>query len=321
MNILMAGLDWQRAPIQVREGLSFTRGQVLELDRRIWAHPAVEGCVLLSTCNRTELYLSCAPETSPDPVGLLCAAAGVEAASFAGAFTSARGRASARRLMEVAGGLQSQIWGEDQILTQVKGALTAAREAGTADGVLETLFRTAASAGKELKTKVRLAGVPRSAAQSAVERLAAAAGGLAGKRALVIGNGEMGRLSATLLREAGCAVTVTLRTYRHGETVVPAGCGVVAYDDRFSAMEGMDIVLSATTSPHYTVTVEQLRRVARPPARVVDLAMPRDVDPAAGELPGVTLYNVDALGAEQPELRMRYQDSLTAPVRAGWIAG
>ena len=296
MNILMAGLDWQRAPIGVREGLSFTRGQVLELDRRIWAHPAVEGCVLLSTCNRTELYLSCAPETSPDPVGLLCAAAGVEAASFAGAFTSARGRAAARRLMEVAGGLQSQIWGEDQILTQVKGALTAAREAGTADGVLETLFRTAASAGKELKTKVRLAGVPRSAAQSAVERLADAAGGLAGKRALVIGNGEMGRLAASLLTGAGCAVTVTLRSYHHGQTVVPPGCAVVPYDERYRAMEGADLLISATTSPHYTVSAAALGAVRNPPRLLADLAIPRDIDPAAGDLPGVTLWNVDDLG-------------------------
>ena len=299
MNLCMSGLDWQKAPIGLREALSFTRGRVLELDRLIRAGDGVEGCVLLSTCNRTELYLSCAEGASPEPGELLCRAAGLPYAPFAAAFVTRRGEAAARHLMEVAGGLRSQIWGEDQILTQVKGAIAAAREAGTADGVLEILFRNAAAAGKEIKTRVPLTGVPRSAAQSAVDRLAEAAGGLAGRRALVIGNGEMGRLAASLLHQAGCAVTVTLRTYRHGETVVPAGCAVVPYEARFTAMEGADIVLSATTSPHYTVTVEQLRRVARPPARVVDLAMPRDVDPAAGELPGVTLYNVDALGAEQ----------------------
>ena len=102
-----------------------------------------------------------------------------------------------------------------------------------------------------------------------------------------------------LLREAGCAVTVTLRTYRHGETVVPAGCGVVPYDDRFSAMEGMDLVLSATTSPHYTVTAEQMSMLKRRPSWVVDLSMPRDVDAGVGAIPGITLYNVDTLGAEQ----------------------
>ena len=139
----MAGLDWHRAPIDLREALSFTRSQVVELDRRLWKDLRVEGCALLSTCNRTELYLSCTDGAEVDAGALLCAAAGVEHAPFVQAFTACRGREAARRLMEVAGGLRSQIWGEDQIVTQVKGAIQTAREAGTADSVLETLFRTA----------------------------------------------------------------------------------------------------------------------------------------------------------------------------------
>ena len=298
MNLCMSGLDWQKAPIGLREALSFTRGRVLELDRLIRAGDGVEGCVLLSTCNRTELYLSCAEGASPEPGELLCRAAGLPYAPFAAAFVTRRGEAAARHLMEVAGGLRSQIWGEDQILTQVKGAIAAAREAGTADGVLEILFRNAAAAGKEIKTRVPLTGVPRSAAQSAVDRLAEVAGGLAGRRALVIGNGEMGRLAASLLHQAGCAVTVTLRTYRHGETVVPAGCAVAPYEERYRAMEGVDVLLSATTSPHYTVTAGGLSAVEHPPVLLADLAIPRDIEPAVGTLPGVTLYNVDDLGVD-----------------------
>ncbi len=292
----MAGLDWHRAPIDLRESLSFTRSQVVELNRRLWRDPGVEGCVLLSTCNRTELYLSCGDGAGPDAAALLCAAAGVAYAPLAGSFTAFQGREAARHLMEVAGGLRSQIWGEDQIVTQVKGAIQTAREAGTADSVLETLFRNAAAAGKEMKSRVRLTGVPRSAAQSGVEKLAEALGGLAGRRGLVIGNGEMGRLAAQLLRAAGCAVTITLRSYHHGQTVVPAGCAVVPYEGRYDAMEGMDLVLSATTSPHYTVAAYQLAELARPPRVLADLAIPRDIEPAVGELPGFTLYNVDDLG-------------------------
>ena len=300
MVIMMSGLDYSVAPIELREQLSFTRAQVGALVERIRSEAeGVLGCVLLSTCNRTELYLSCGKGVELQPGEVLCAAVGVPYAPFARAFVTRRGSDAARHLMEVSGGLQSQIWGEDQILSQVKGAIAIAREEGAADPVLETLFRNAVAAGKEIKTKVRLTGVATSAAARAVEVLAGRMGSLAGKRALVIGNGEMGRLSAALLREAGCAVTVTLRTYRHGETVVPAGCGVVPYDDRFSAMEGMDIVLSATTSPHYTVTAEQVSRLGCRPAYVVDLAMPRDVDAAVGDLPEVTLYNVDTLGAER----------------------
>ncbi len=299
MRIIMSGLDYQKAPIGLREQLSFTKTQVGDLTERIAGTEGVLGCVLISTCNRTELYLSCAPECPAEPDQLLCRAVGLPHAPFAGAFVTRRDQETVRHLMEVAGGLQSQIWGEDQILSQVKTAITIARARGAADPVLETLFRTAVSAGKAIKTKVRLTGVATSAAARAVEVLQRDLGDLRGRRALVIGNGEMGRLSADLLHEAGCAVTVTLRTYRHGETVVPAGCAVTPYEERFAAMEGMDILLSATTSPHYTVSAEQMSMLKTRPGRVVDLAMPRDVDPAVGDIPGVTLYNVDTLGAEQ----------------------
>lgn len=281
----MTGLDWRKAPIGLREALSFTRSRVVELDRLLRAAEGVEGCVLLSTCNRTELYLSCASGAEPEPGALLCAAAGLPYAPFAGAFVTCTGEEAARHLMEVAGGLRSQIWGEDQILTQVKGAAAAAREAGTADGVLEILFRNAAAAGKEIKTKVPLTGVPRSAAQSAVERLARDAGGLEGKRALVIGNGEMGRLSAALLHRLGCAVTVTLRTYRHGETVVPAGCAVAPYEERYAAMKGVDLLLSATTSPHYTISARELAAVEDHPACWPTWLSPGTSSPPWGSCP------------------------------------
>ena len=299
MGIIMSGLDYQKAPIALREQLSFTKTQAGALTGRLAQGEGILGCVLLSTCNRTELYLSCPPEGRAAPDRLLCRAVGLDPGPFAGAFVTRRGEEAVRHLMEVAGGLQSQIWGEDQILSQVKEAIAIAREQGAADPVLETLFRTAVSAGKEIKTKVRLTGVAVSAAARAVEVLRRDLGDLQGRRALVIGNGEMGRLSAALLREAGCAVTVTLRTYRHGETVVPAGCAVTPYGERYASMEGMDILLSATTSPHYTVSARQMSMLKARPSWVVDLAMPRDVDPAVGDLPGVTLYNVDTLGAEQ----------------------
>ena len=123
-------------------------------------------------------------------------------------------------------------------------------------------------------------------------------GSLAGKKMLVIGNGQMGRLAAQLLQEAGASVNVTLRTYRHGETVVPAGCGTVNYEDRMAAMENIDALVSATTSPHYTLTVQQLRQIQNPPKVAVDLAVPRDIDPECGQV--ITLYDTDSLGSGGP---------------------
>jgi glutamyl-tRNA reductase len=292
----MSGLDYGLAPIALREQLSFTRGQVTQLDRAVAAMDGVAGAVLLSTCNRTELYIVCGEDQAPDPGALLCAGAGVEYARFSAAFVTRRDEDCVRHLMEVACGVRSQIWGDDQILTQVKEAVALARAAGTAGPVLETLFRTAAACGKTVKTGVQLTNLPASAAHQTVAALEAKLGSLAGKKALVIGNGEMGRLAAGLLRDGGCAVTVTLRTYRHGETVVPAGCAVTPYDRRYEAMEGMDLLLSATASPHCVVTAQGLEGVAHPPKVLVDLAIPRDIQPEVGEREGFTLLNMDAMG-------------------------
>ena len=307
MHLCMSGLDYSVASIALREQLSFTKNGVLDMDRIIAANPQLLGVVLLSTCNRTELYLSCADGPDLDPGELLCRAAGADYQDFANAFVTRRDTECVRHLMEVACGLRSQILGEDQILTQVKTAVTLAREAGTSDSVLETLFRTAAACGKTAKTGGRLTGLSTSAAHQAVAALEERIGSLAGKRAMVIGNGEMGRLAASLLRDAGCAVTVTLRSYRHGETVVPAGCAVASYDDRYAAMENMDLLISATTSPHYTVMVEPFTAVVNPPKLLVDLAIPRDIQPDLGEAAdGVVLLNVDDLsqrtGADAKEL-------------------
>src|SRR5699024_3205546 len=119
---------------------------------------------------------------------------------------------------------------------------------------------------------------------------------LQGRRAVVIGNGEMGRLAASALRAAGCAVTITLRSYHHGETIVPAGCDTFPYDRRCEVLEGADLAVSATTSPHFTLTAQQIAALHQPPRLLLDLAMPRDIEQTAGEDARVTLYNLDDLG-------------------------
>lgn len=292
MNVVMSGLDYNKATIELREQLSFTRSAVLEAVREIADIDGVFGAVLLSTCNRTEIYISCEDDMSPD--GLLCSVADVDYEHFADAFVTRRGEDCIRHLMELACGLRSQILGEDQILTQVKTAAAIAREVHSIDPTLETLFRNATSCGKALKNELRLTSLPSSAAHCAVDTLEKYFTELSGKRALVIGNGEMGRLAATLLHEAGCDVSVTLRSYRHGETLVPAGCDVVPYDDRYLAVDGADIVISATTSPHYTIAPAPLAEMSKIPEVMVDLAIPRDIDPDVEEI--TTLYNVDSLG-------------------------
>lgn len=295
MNIVMSGLEHSLAPIHLRERLSFTKLQTAEMIGKIYDFPHISGCVLLSTCNRTELYLSCTEEVNPGE--LLCKAAGMEYTQYQQMFVTHSGHQAVQHLMEVSAGLRSRIWGEDQIISQVRDAIFIARQAHTTDPVLETLFRFAISAGKEVRTKARLTAVSSSAASMAVALIKEKLGPLTHKKAMVIGNGEMGRLAASLLQKEGCDVLVTLRSYRHGETIVPPGCGVVPYDERMQHMNGIDILISATTSPHYTVTADQLSSLSHPPVIAVDLAIPRDIQPEAGNLPGLSLYNIDDLGS------------------------
>ena len=291
MKLCMAGID-ASAPFEEREKLSLVRGQVQAMLPRI-AEQTGCAAVLLATCSRTELYLHAEGERAlPDPAEALCRAAGVAASAFV---TRREGADAVRHLMHVAAGMQSQIFGDDQIVSQVKNAVALAREAKTTDAVLDTLFRRAVTAGKRVRTETRLTGVPASAAEVGVRRAERFFGSLAGRRAVVIGNGEMGRLAARALVRAGSEVTVTLRTYRHGETLVPQGCGTVPYARRLDAIEGADLVVSATTSPHFTLTAAQMQTLLCPPRLLLDLAMPRDIESTAAGAQ-TALFNLDDLG-------------------------
>ena len=294
MKLMMAGLDHTTAPVELREQLSFDAQAVRALDRVLREQPGVAGAVLLSTCNRTELYLS-AEGSLPHPGKLLCEAAFRDWGDFRTHFVCRTGEDARRHLMEVACGLHSRIWGEEQILSQVRQAMERAQAVQSADARLNALFLRAITAGKEVQTSVTFTAVSASAASRGVELLEQRLGGLHGRRAVVIGNGEMGRLTARLLHTAGAEVIVTLRRYRHRETVVPCGCTAVPYEDRLALIDGADVLCSATTSPHYTFTCAQARSLRRCPPLLLDLAVPRDMEPGVEQY-GSTLFNVDDLG-------------------------
>ncbi len=296
MRLIMAGMDFTTAGVDTREAFSLGGARLPDILRAI-ASASGCACAIVSTCNRTELYLSCADDPPPDGAALLCAALGVSPDSFRSAFAARTDRAALEHLMRVAGGMRSSVPGDDQIITQVRSAVEAAREAGTADALLEAAFRAAVTTGKRIKSRVSFAREGDSVAGEAVRRIEGALGDLHGRRALVIGNGVIGRLAATALRERGCAVSVTLRRRGGGAPSAPDGCAGVPYDGRYAALAGADILVSATTSPHHTVTAAEAARLPRLPGVMADLAIPRDIDPGVGRLPGVTLWNVDDMGS------------------------
>lgn len=297
MSLFASSLSYQRADLPLRETLAFSQERQRELLRWLRRQPGVEGAVLLSTCNRTEVYLSGDCET---PWRLLCRGAGVEHAGMEEAFVTYTGEDAARHLMEVACGLQSQLRGENQILSQVRMAMDLSQEENGTDSQLSALFRMAVTVGKRVRAEVQIAHAAPSAGQQVQDTLEKALGSLGDKWVLVIGNGQMGRMTAGMLQQAGARVTVTLRSYRHRETIVPAGCTTIPYEERAALFQQVDAIVSATTSPHYTVLRSHLEGRTRP-LEIIDLAVPRDVEPDCAQLPQVHCRNIDTMASIYPQ--------------------
>lgn len=290
------GLDWEHAPIDQREYFSVSDNRTDEFLQKLVSLDSVRGCVLLQTCNRFELYFDTEVLFAADAFLLkLREYIGYPADKEFPELLQFSDEEAHRRLMEISSGLKSQILGEDQIITQVRQAIKRAREAKVTTPELETLFRIAVTAGKAVRTQVRMQKVPSSTAHKAVEIASEQMSGLSGKRALVIGNGTIGRLAANLLVEAGAEVTITLRTYKHGETIVPTGCATLPYEERYDGFGNADVVMSATKSPHFTILESDLRRVDTPPSVLIDMAIPRDIDPECRAIEGVKFFDMDDL--------------------------
>lgn len=295
MGICMAGIDFSRAALEQREAMAFTKSQAAQGMQEAIKLPGVSGCVLVSTCNRTELWL-CSENERLNPAHLLCDLKGLPYDRFSGVLTLRRDAAAVRNLFETACGLHSLVWGEDQIIAQIKDAASLSMQEGTAGKVLSKLFQTAVTSAKEVKTQVRFPHGNSSVAAAAVRVCEKKLGSLHGLRCLIIGSGNMGCLSAAGFADAGADVCITLRRYRYGISEVPDRCATIPYDRRMEKIAEADIVVSVTASPHYTLTGGSVAAACagcRKNRLFLDLAVPRDIDPAVGRLPGCTVLTVD----------------------------
>ncbi|MEG1060390.1 MAG: NAD(P)-dependent oxidoreductase [Oscillospiraceae bacterium] len=293
MNISMSGIDYSIAEIDTRQIFSFSESRRQELYDRIAELDGVFGCVIISTCNRTEIYLSCADGFCNDPFEVMCEAADIDYADYKSLHFTHIGDGALTHLCLLSCGVKSQIWGEDQIITQVKSAVAFARECHAADSVLEVMFRTAVTCGKRVKTELNLARRETSIADRLVAKLAEY--GKEIQSVLVIGNGEIGRLAASALASRGYSVSMTVRRYKHKQVEVPRGVEIIEYADRYSRIGCFDAVASATLSPHHTVEYEPLSKLSKIPHLFFDLAVPRDIEKDVALLEGVTVFDVDTL--------------------------
>ena len=294
MSIRMIGIDHSLAAVDIRAKFSFTKKSAAEAMEQFRELEGVKGCVLLSTCNRMELWASTTKECEQDLLVWLCHYKGLAPFEYDRYFVRREGKDAVEHLFALACGLKSMILAEDQILTQVGDALALAREFYMTDSVLEVLFRKAVTAAKRVKTDVVFSRASETAMDRAVEMLKNQGFDLKGKRCMVIGNGEMGRLAALTLASQGADVTVTVRQYRSGVVKIPLGCKRIDYGERMELFPRCDLVVSATASPNYTLKLESVRECALDHSIcLIDLAVPRDIEPAIGRLEQICLYDID----------------------------
>ena len=302
LHIKMVGIDHNKASIEYRERFSFTKAGAAEAMRILKDRYPIDGCVILSTCNRTELWISA--ESNLSPYKMLCALKDADPANYRDMFIERDGESAAKHLLELACGLDSKIFGEDQIISQVREAIILARKCRCTDMVLEKVFQTAIAAAKKVKSQVQLTSADGSTALQVSALLKERLGEIRGVSCFIIGNGRMGQLVCNTLLAQGAVVKMTLRKAMHGthstESLIPEGCVMIPYEDRIDHLASSKVVISATRSPHYTLRKSEVEDHLNPvPSIWIDLAVPRDIEPEISSLDGIDLFDIDHLAKEE----------------------
>jgi glutamyl-tRNA reductase len=314
-EILVWGANHNTCPLEVRERLALPSGELgLALDS---LSNVAEEAIILSTCHRLEVYA-----LPRDPDGLLQELvrplsrwSGLDPKDIVNHSYLRHGREATLHLFTVSSGLDSVIAGEVQVLGQVRGALENARTFGTAGPILTDLFEHAISTGRRVRTETSLGRKDASLSAAAVRHADEVLGGLKGIRALIIGAGKMGLLAAQSLHERGVAhIGIVSRTPRKArEAATRANGTALGFDDLEEALCRSDLVISCTASPHCVVPYGLVRRVAArrdSPMLVIDLAVPRDVEPRVRDVEGVVLFDVDDLKPSEGDLSASVEDDV-----------
>jgi glutamyl-tRNA reductase len=299
MAVIVLGVSHHGAPLDVRERLTFSVREIVPaLLRVIEAADAREG-VLLSTCNRTELYLvEGESEAASAGWSLLSDRLGADARGYGYVW---RDREAAAHLFRVASGMESMVVGEAQIHGQVRDAWEASRPVSGA--VLNRLFQSALFTGGRVRSETQIGHGALSVSSAAVQLSKKIFGALGGRRAMVLGAGEMAELALASLQEEGVqAAIVANRTFERAQVLAAQyGATAVHYDEAWDALADVDLLLCSTAAPRPVVNAERVRAaIARRgdrPLCILDIALPRDVDPAVGKLDNVYLYDLDDLQA------------------------
>ncbi len=311
MLLIAVGLNHQTTPVELREKFTLTEHRLTEALGAALARPDIAEAVIVSTCNRAELYAVVDEDATQHSLQhsletLLASWGGVAAQALSGHLYHYRDAQAAEHVMRVASGLDSMILGDGQILGQVKTAYETARSQGATGAILNTLFQGALATGKSVRTQTGIGQGAFSIGSASVELATRIFGDtLAGKTVLVLGAGKMSELTARHLQSCGApAVLVTNRTFERAQALAKqlgAGAAARRFDDLGQALLTSDIVICSTAAPHPIVTRDLIQTAMRArrnrPLFLIDIAVPRDVAPEVGDLPNVYLYNIDDLSA------------------------
>jgi glutamyl-tRNA reductase len=292
--LTLVGVSHHRAPIELRERVALDLDACRALVQRLGGE-----AVVLSTCNRTELYLAREVDAEQEAVAAVSELAGDRADDLAAALYRLRDEAAAMHLFRVAAGLDSLVPGEGEILGQVRSAF----EAGAPGPLLDHLFRQALHTGRRVRVETAIGESPASVPSAAAALAQQVFGELDGRRVLLLGAGKMSEATARNLVSRGAEIAVVAnRTLAHGEDLArKLGAQARALDGVAAELEHVDVVVSATSAAGLVVSHETVAHALRArkgrPLLLVDLAVPRDLDPAINGLDGCFLYDVDDLRA------------------------
>jgi glutamyl-tRNA reductase len=320
MKLVLVGISHRTAPVELRERVDFhVRGLPNALSA-LTERGSTREAVIVSTCNRAEIYAACddASQARPDIAHFITEFTDVPAVEVAPHIQELVDTDAARHLFRVAAGLDSLVVGEPQILGQVKEAHTAATEAHTVGPVLNRLFHSCFAVGKRVRTETGLGSGAVSVSYAAVALARKIFGDLNGRSVAVIGAGEMGKLTALHMKTQGVQhMTIVSRTMAHAARTAQAigGASAAPWEELDAVLGASDIVISATGAAMPILTKSHVEAVMRPrrnrPLFIIDIALPRDVDAAAGEIEQVFLYNIDDLQATVRENLARRASEVT----------
>ena len=304
-GLLALGVSHRTAPLELRERLALTEGRAAGVLNALVTEETIGEAAAISTCNRTEIFLAASDtvEAETAALGVLARAASIRPTELLGPLYSLRGTDVARHLYRVTAGLDSMILGEAEIQGQVKRAYELALVEGATGPILNHLFRGALAAGKRARSETQIGRRGVSIPSVAVELAQRSLGDLADSRVLLVGAGETSELTARALAARGVeAVFVANRRYNRAIGLAERfGGTAVRIDELPAQLERADIVVSTTDSPHHLIERGDLELVMElreeRPLLLIDLAVPRDIDPEARDLPGVSLHDVDDVQA------------------------